>query len=80
MKNQKLIELRESMGKTQDQVSKEIGISRTMYTKIELGTRLGRYKTMKLIANYFNCSVDEIFGDYFFKQNAHKTRQSNNTA
>ncbi len=80
LKNTKLIELRRSLGKSQREIASKIGISRSMYAMIELGTRIGSYPTMKLIADYLDHSVDEIFGESLFVQNAHKMRHPQNTA
>lgn len=74
MKNRALIKLRENLGKTQEEAAKEIGISRSYYAMIETGDRLGRYSTLKKIANYYGKSVDEIFGEYFFEGGAHGSR------
>lgn len=76
MKNDVLIKLREATGKTQEEIAKEIGISRSMYAMIEIGERFGRYPTLKKIADYFGKPVDEVFGQYFFEHNAHKTRHN----
>lgn len=73
MKNDALIKLREKLGKTQEEAAKEIGISRSYYAMIETGDRLGRYSTLKKIANYYGKSVDEIFGGYF-EGSAHLSR------
>lgn len=72
VKNDVLIKLREELGKTQEEAAEEIGISRSMYAMIEIGERLGRYPTLKKIADYYGKSVDEIFGPYFFERDAHR--------
>ncbi|MCL6558541.1 MAG: helix-turn-helix transcriptional regulator [Firmicutes bacterium] len=72
VRNDILIHLRESLGETQEQVAKSIGISRSMYAMIELGERGGRYPTLKKIADHFGKTVDEIFSTHFFGQDAHR--------
>ena len=76
MKNDILIQLRKTSGQTQEEVAKQIGISRSMYAMIEIGERTGRYPTLKKIANYFGKTVDEVFGAYFFTVDAHEVRQN----
>lgn len=52
---------REKLGKTQIQVAQDIGISYSMYAKIELGYRSPSKKTMEKMSKYFKKTVDELF-------------------
>ena len=52
---------RKELGKTQIQVAQDLGISYSMYVKIELGRRNPSIKTMKKMSNYFKKTVDELF-------------------
>lgn len=76
MKNNILIELREQAGKTQEEAAKDIGISRSMYAMIEIGKRVGRYPTLKKIADYYGKTVDEVFPLYFFDKRTHTSRHN----
>jgi len=56
-----LVILRKSKNLTQEQVAKDLGISRAFYGMIELGTRNPTLKLADKIANYFKADVKEIF-------------------
>ena len=60
MKKRKLITLRKQKGMTQAEVASELGISRSMYAMIELGERVGSYYTLKRIADFYQCPLEEI--------------------
>lgn len=57
----KLRNLRLAKGKTLDEVSKVLGISRSALTNYELGDRTPKPYIKKLIAEYYGKTVDEIF-------------------
>lgn len=52
---------RKELGKTQVQAAQDIGISYSMYAKIELGYRSPSRKTMEKMSKYFKKTVDELF-------------------
>ncbi len=45
---------------TQVEVAASVGISRSMYAMIELGHRVGSYYTLKRLADFYNCPMEEI--------------------
>lgn len=57
----RLVELRGK--KTQDEVSKGIGVTSQALSNYELGLRLPRDSIKKRIASYYGKSVQEIFFD-----------------
>ena len=61
MKREKLIKKREEKGYTQEQVARAVGISKSHYSHIELGSRLPAYDIMMKIANFFNVKPDYFF-------------------
>lgn len=76
MRNEKLISLRNDKGLSQEQAAVSLGISRSMLAMIELGERFGSYPTLKRIADFYETTVDELFSENFFDNNAHVKRQS----
>lgn len=56
----KLKNIREEKGITQNEVSKYLNITRSAYANYEQGTREPSIKTLKLLARYFNISMDEL--------------------
>ncbi|SDH82596.1 DNA-binding transcriptional regulator, XRE-family HTH domain [Aneurinibacillus thermoaerophilus] len=75
-KNEKLISLRVVKGLSQDEAANLIGISRSMLAMMELGKRLGRYPTLKKVADFYGSTVEEIF----YAQNAHVKRHKTKSA
>lgn len=63
MKREELIRARELAGFTQKDME-SIGITRSLYSQIELGTRNPSYAVAKLIARKLKVSVKTIFFDY----------------
>lgn len=55
-------ELRLEKGLSMSQVSKELGMPYTTYVSYENEDREPNFKTLKLLADYFNCSVDYLIG------------------
>jgi transcriptional regulator with XRE-family HTH domain len=58
----KLKEIRLSRNRTQEEVSDFLKITRASYTNIENGKRDPDTQTLMALADYFQVSMDEIFG------------------
>ena len=58
----KLKELRTKFGKTQTEVAEAMHISRVNYCNYENGKRDPSSDTLRLLALYFNVTVDELLG------------------
>lgn len=58
----KLKELRINAKLTQDKLAKNLGISRVNYTRYETNSVRPDYETLILIADYYDISLDELFG------------------
>lgn len=54
--------LRTSHGLTQDELSKQLGISRSTIGMYESGAREPDFETLELIADYFNVDTDYLLG------------------
>lgn len=52
---------RKELGKTQNEAARDIGISYSMYVKMELGDKNPSRETMNKTARYFKKTVDELF-------------------
>jgi len=59
--NNRLKTFRESQNKTPKQMAKEIGVSESLYYKVESGLREPTYRFIKKFKTAFHVSVDEIF-------------------
>lgn len=59
--NKTLIKLRNERGLSQERVAKEIGISQSMLSSLEHGTRLGSDATKIKLAKFYGKSVEYIF-------------------
>lgn len=59
--NKTLIKLRNERGLSQERAAKEIGISQSMLSFLERGTRLGSDATKIKLANFYGKSVEYIF-------------------
>lgn len=70
-----LCEIRKSFG-TQQDVAKELNISRQYLGMIETGDRNPTAKLMARMENYFGIPSNKLFPDIFFNQKCHKTRQN----
>lgn len=57
-----LKELRNSLGKTQQSVADELGISRVNYTRYETNASCPDFDTLVLLADYYDVSLDFLFG------------------
>lgn len=60
----RLISLRESMGLTQEQFAKAIGMKRSAYSMIETGDRGIKFATVLKIKKFTGVSDDSIFFNY----------------
>ena len=60
----KLKELRKGENLTQKELAKILGISRVNYTRYETDAVRPDYETIVKIADYYNVSLDEIFGRF----------------
>lgn len=58
----KLKELRKDMGFTQEELAAKLGISRVNYTRYETNKVRPDYETLVLLADFFDVSLDELFG------------------
>lgn len=54
MRNQKLIDFRKSKNLTMEQMAERIGITRSMYIKLELGLRNPSIRTLQKFADTFD--------------------------
>lgn len=54
--------LRKQKGLKQQEVAEFIGITRAAYANIENGKRETDFTTLKKLADYFNVSIDYLFG------------------
>lgn len=52
---------RKIQGITQEEMAKEIGISRSALSRIETGSYFPSANTMRKISDYFNVPIGEIF-------------------
>ncbi len=59
---QKLKELRKAEKLTQEQLAQKLNISRVNYTRYENDSVRPDYETVILIADFYNISLDELFG------------------
>lgn len=57
----KLKKYRENINKTPKEMSSEMGICKSLYYKVESGTREPSYDFLKKFKQAFKVSVDEIF-------------------
>ena len=57
-----LKELRKANQMTQQQVADTLGLSRVNYTRYETGASNPDYETLLMLANYFDVSLDFLFG------------------
>lgn len=60
--------LRKSLGLTQQQLADKLGISRVNYTRYETNVSSPDFQTLVAIADFYDVSLDVIFGrkEYFF--------------
>lgn len=58
----RLIYLRKQKGLTQEELAQKLGLPRTTYAGYENESREPDFKTLVKLADYFNTSLDFIFG------------------
>lgn len=58
----KLKELRKTENLTQEQLAEKLKISRVNYTRYETDAVRPDYETLILLADFYNISLDELFG------------------
>ena len=58
----KLKELRKEYDMSQRQLAKALGISKSSYSHYETGASNPDYETLIIIADYFDVSLDYLFG------------------
>lgn len=56
-----LIEFRKSLDLSQDEMAKFIGVSKSYYSKIELGLRNPSYNFIQKFKSKFSTNIDSIF-------------------
>lgn len=61
MKNLK--ELRKAKDLTQSDMAKKLGVGRTAYTEYERGRNQPSIEKLKIMAEIFECSVDDLIGN-----------------
>ena len=62
MVHEKLKLLRKAEGLTQEKLAEKLKIGRVNYTRYENGSVRPDYETLIKIADYYNISLDELFG------------------
>ena len=62
MLSERLISLRKSKKKTQEEIANVIGVTRPAYTAYERGTRTPDYDVLKTLADYYEVSIDYLLG------------------
>ncbi|MCL2545745.1 MAG: helix-turn-helix domain-containing protein [Oscillospiraceae bacterium] len=62
---------------TQEQLANYIKVSRSTIAKLEAGICVPRWKTLKLIANALNCSVDDLLSDTANQEDEIKSKVAN---
>ncbi|ASF27891.1 DNA-binding protein [Bacillus amyloliquefaciens] len=60
MLGERLTKLRKNKKLTQQELAKELQISRSSLSQYEINKRQPDYETLKLIANYFHVSIDYL--------------------
>lgn len=70
MLSDRLTFLRKKHNKTQQQVAEYLGITRPAYTAYETGSRKPDYETIEKLADYYDVSVDFLFGreDQYYEE------------
>lgn len=61
MRNQRLIELREKAGLTQEQLAEKINVSQSMIARVESGDREPRKTIKQKLARFFGTTVEWLF-------------------
>lgn len=67
--NKRLKMLRIEKGLTQEQVAKDLGTTKVSIGRYENGTREPKSEMLEAISNYYNVSIDYLFGKTDLKNN-----------
>lgn len=59
---QKIVELRQKRGLTQNMLARKTGIKRAAISHYELGRREPDFETLALLADFFHVSIDFLLG------------------
>ncbi len=59
---ERLKELRSEKGLTQQRTAELLGLTRTRYSLYELGVREPSIELLKVMANFFNTTIDYLVG------------------
>lgn len=62
MIGERIKSLRKTLGKTQEQVSKDLGLTRASYSHLENNRNEPDIQTMNKLAEYYNVSIDYLYG------------------
>ena len=62
----KLKELRKERRLTQEELAQKLNLSRVNYTRYETNKVRPDYETLLLIADFYEISVDELFGRKYY--------------
>lgn len=57
---------RTSRNLTQEEVAKELGISRSAYSHYEVGLRDIPIDVIMRLADYYKCTTDELLGSWYY--------------
>ena len=71
----KLKEIRKENGKTQEDVSQGIGISRFTYCNYENGKTEAPYKVLKDLSDFFNVTIDQILDNNTKEKTVYNEKQ-----
>ena len=63
--------LRKEKGITQDEMSKDLGVSKSTVAMWETGKRMPSPELYEQIADYFNVDIDYLYGRTEFRQRVH---------
>ena len=75
---QKLKDLRELRGWSQEELSKRLGVSRSKIGNYEQGTREPRFEDLEAIADVFNCTISFLVDDDYIGPEEYKMMQQVN--
>jgi len=73
---ERLIEVRNEKGITQEELSNYLNVSRSTIAGYETGKRKPEYETLQKLANYFNVSLDYLLGSSNERSSADKIKNA----
>jgi len=73
---ERLKELRNEKGITQEELSNYLNVSRSTIAGYETGKRKPEYETLQKLANYFNVSLDYLLGSSNERSSADKIKNA----